>query len=149
MLNIRINNDIESFRSDFFKGLSLRECIFGGIGMTAGIAVVASLVLCAHVPIDAATFFGIPVAAPIILCGFVQVNGMHLFEYASRALSVYRSGPLAYHTETEKFHLSPLPRKKGEPFIKESTKTEISGAIGKTEEFLKERMQTEETDEHI
>lgn len=144
MSSIRINNDIESFRSDFFKGLSLRECIFGGAGITAGIAVVAILTIYAHVPVDAATFFGIPVAAPIILSGFVKVNGMHLSEYVMRMISVRRAKPLVYHTQTEMIRLSKLPGKKkkdGGTFMTEAARAERASALLKTEEMLKKTME--------
>ena len=31
-----INPDVAAFKDDFFKGLSLRECVFGGIALLAG-----------------------------------------------------------------------------------------------------------------
>lgn len=32
-----INPDVAAFKDDFFKGLSLRECVFGGIALLAGV----------------------------------------------------------------------------------------------------------------
>ena len=53
-----INPDVAAFKDDFFKGLSLRECVFGGIALLAG----AGGILLLHF------YLGVGINTAITLC---------------------------------------------------------------------------------
>ena len=69
-----INPDVAAFKDDFFKGLSLRECVFGGIALLAGAGGILLLHFYFGVGINTAITLCMPVIGIIGLCGFYQKN---------------------------------------------------------------------------
>ena len=94
----QINQDIDAIKDDFFKGLTLRECIYGGIAFVFGVGLIIGLIYGAGVDSSIAIFFGIPIIAVIGLCGFYTLNGMTLVEMIKKKLHIIFSKPLTYHT---------------------------------------------------
>ena len=82
-----INPDVAAFKDDFFKGLSLRECVFGGIALLAG----AGGILLLHF------YFGVGINS---LCGFYQKNGMTLVQLVRSSIRLILQKPYVYETCT-------------------------------------------------
>ncbi len=95
-----INPDVAAFKDDFFKGLSLRECVFGGIALLAG----AGGILLQHfyfgVGINTAITLCMPVIGIIGLCGFYQKNGMTLVQLVRSSIRLIFQKPYVYETST-------------------------------------------------
>ena len=84
-----INPDVAAFKDDFFKGLSLRECVFGGIALLAGAGGInTAITLC------------MPVIGIIGLCGFYQKNGMTLVQLVRSSIRLILQKPYVYETCT-------------------------------------------------
>ncbi|MCM1244707.1 MAG: PrgI family protein [Roseburia sp.] len=94
----QINQDVAAFKDDFFKGLSIRECIYGGAALIAGTTVILSLIFLFDKNINFAITVGIPFIGIIGLCGFYQKNGMTLPMIVKRQISIMRQKPLTYRT---------------------------------------------------
>ncbi len=94
----QINQDIDAIKDDFFKGLTLRECIYGGIAFGIGVGFIIGLIYGVGVDSSIAIFLGIPIIAVIGLCGFYTLNGMTLVEIIKKKLHIVFSKPLTYHT---------------------------------------------------
>lgn len=95
-----INEDILGYQNDFFKGLSLRECIFGVVALVAGVGTMLVLIFIFHVWLNIAVTIGVPIIAMIGLCGFYHKNDMTLAQYWKARRRVKKSKPLVYATET-------------------------------------------------
>ena len=94
----QINQDVAGFKDDFFKGLSLRECIYGGIALGLGAGGMLALVFVYKLNINAAIMICMPFIAVIGLCGFYEKNGMTLPKIVKARIRIMRQKPLTYQT---------------------------------------------------
>ena len=95
-----INPDVAAFKDDFFKGLSLRECVFGGIALLAGVGGILLLHFYFGVGINTAITLCMPVIGIIGLCGFYQKNGMTLVQLVRSSIRLIFQKPYVYETST-------------------------------------------------
>ena len=95
-----INPDVAAFKDDFFKGLSLRECVFGGIALLAGAGGILLLHFYFGVGINTAITLCMPVIGIIGLCGFYQKNGMTLVQLVRSSIRLILQKPYVYETCT-------------------------------------------------
>ena len=70
-----INPDVAAFKDDFFKGLSFRECVFGGSALFTGVGGILLL----HF------YFGVGINTAITLC--MPVIGIIREEILQKAVS--------------------------------------------------------------
>ena len=95
-----INPDVAAFKDDFFKGLSLRECVFCGIALLAGAGGILLLHFYFGVGINTAITLCMPVIGIIGLCGFYQKNGMTLVQLVRSSIRLIFQKPYVYETST-------------------------------------------------
>ena len=95
-----INPDVAAFKDDFFKGLSLRECVFGGIALLAGAGGILLLHFYLGVGINTAITLCMLVIGIIGLCGFYQKNGMTLVQLVRSSIRLIFQKPYVYETST-------------------------------------------------
>lgn len=95
-MNKEINQDIGGIKDDVYKGLSLREVVYGVAAFITGAGGVLTLVFVCHVNVNVAITICIPVLAVIGLCGFYSKNGMTLPAIIKRAWRIRRQKPLTY-----------------------------------------------------
>ena len=95
-----INPDVAAFKDDFFKGLSLRECVFGGIALLAGAGGILLLHFYFGVGINTAITLCMPVIGIIGLCCFYQKNGMTLVQLVRSSIRLIFQKPYVYETST-------------------------------------------------
>lgn len=95
-----ITTDVAAFKDDFYKGLSLRECLYGGAALLAGAGGILLLHFYFGMNINAAVTVCIPVIGGIGLCGFYQKNGMTLLKIIQNAVRIARQKPFTYETRT-------------------------------------------------
>ena len=95
-----INPDVAAFKDDFFKGLSLRECVFGGIALLAGAGGILLLHFYFGVGINTAITLCMPVIGILGLCGFYQKNGMTLVQLVRSSIRLIFQKPYVYETCT-------------------------------------------------
>ncbi len=93
-----INPDVSAFKDDFFKGLSLRECLYGGGALAVGAGGILFLHFYMGININAAVTFCMPVIGMIGLCGFYQKNGMTLIQIIRNVVRLARQKPFTYET---------------------------------------------------
>ena len=93
-----INQDVSAFKDDFFKGLSLRECLYGGGALAAGAGGILLLHFYFGININAAITLCMPVTGIIGLCGFYQKNGMKLIEIIRNVIRLMKQKPFTYET---------------------------------------------------
>ena len=95
-----INPDVAAFKDDFFKGLSLRECVFGCIALLVGVGGILLLHFYFGVGINTAITLCMPVIGIIGLCGFYQKNGMTLVQLVRSSIRLILQKPYVYETCT-------------------------------------------------
>ncbi|MGF6990405.1 hypothetical protein M2150_001666 [Lachnospiraceae bacterium PM6-15] len=98
-MNIRVNKDVTEYKNDLWKGLTLRQLVFGGVAVATAIGVVAGAYFLCYVPIDVAIYFGIPPAIIIALFGFIKVDDMTLYEYVQEIWRIKWQEGLCYESE--------------------------------------------------
>jgi hypothetical protein len=75
-MEIKINKDIRQYSEAVFFGLSLRQCIFVGLG--GAIGVTASVFLYRVLPLEILSILCVFIAAPFASFGFIRYHGMSL-----------------------------------------------------------------------
>ena len=93
-----INQDVSAFKDDFFKGLSFRECLYGGGALAAGAGGILLLHFYFGLNINVSVTFCMPVIGIIGLCGFYKKNGMTLIEIIRNVIRLIRQKPFTYET---------------------------------------------------
>lgn len=89
-----INQDIDLYRSDFFKGLSMRETGWGVIAFISGIGIMLFLTLYLKIPTQISTLLGMPIILVIGINGFYKKNNMTFYEMIKKKISIKRQKPL-------------------------------------------------------
>lgn len=114
-MNKEINQDIGGIKDDFYKGLSLREVVYGVAAFLAGAGGVAAMVFVYHVNVNIAITVCIPVLAVIGLCGFYSRNGMTLPAIIKKAFRLKRQKPLTWCSRQgeKESSIKPEPEAKG------------------------------------
>lgn len=95
-----INPDVAAFKDDFFKGLSLRECVFGGSALLTGAGGILLLHFYFGVGINTAITLCMPLIGMIGLCGFYQKNGMTLVQLIKSSIRRLFQKPYVYETRS-------------------------------------------------
>ncbi len=86
------------FKDDFYKGLSLRECLYGGTALFVGVGGMLALIFGYKVNVNVAVIISMPFIAVIGLCGFYEKNGMTLPKIVKAHIRILRQKPLTYQT---------------------------------------------------
>ena len=73
-----INPDVAAFKDDFFKGLSFRECVFGGSALLTGVGGILLLHFYFGVGINTAITLCMPVIGIICNSGFSDYINLNL-----------------------------------------------------------------------
>ncbi len=106
----KINQDVAGYKDDFFKGLTLRECIFGGTALGLGVGGMLILIFIYNFSINAAIMICIPLIAAVGLCGFYEKNGMTLPQIVKAFIRIKKQKTLTYQTcrpeESQRYYLA-------------------------------------------
>ena len=94
----QINPDVAAFKDGVFKGLSLRECIYGGSALLLGAGGILLLYFYFDFNINVAITTMMPVIGGIGLCGFYQKNGMTLTVIIKNQIRLLLQKPYTYET---------------------------------------------------
>lgn len=87
-MNTPINEDFDKYKDDFFKGLTLRETLWGGAAALVGIFLMLFLILYLKWNSFVATGIMMPFVIVIGLNGFYNKNGMTLHTYIKRKTKI-------------------------------------------------------------
>jgi len=100
-VQIPVNKDIDDYKDDFFKGMTLRQTTMCVLTLAVG---VGCYFLCNGVlrlPQTVSLYLVFPAALPFAAAGFVKIDGVSPFEYLKRRRAVtrrplYRYQPLVF-----------------------------------------------------
>ena len=97
----QINPDVIAFKDDFFKGLSLRECFYGGSAIAVGVGLILLLHFYCKWNINAAITIAMPLIGLIGLCGFYHKNDMTLIQYIREMIRIGKQKTLTFESGHE------------------------------------------------
>ncbi|MCD7957413.1 MAG: PrgI family protein [Lachnospiraceae bacterium] len=100
-MQIPVNKDIDDYKDDFFKGMTLRQTTMCVLTLAVGIG---CYFLCNSVlglPQTISLYLVFPVALPFAAAGFLKIDGMPPLEYLKRRREVtqtalYRYRPMVF-----------------------------------------------------
>ncbi|MCD7884276.1 MAG: PrgI family protein [Lachnospiraceae bacterium] len=100
-MQIPVNKDIDDYKDDFFKGMTLRQTTMCVLTLAVGIG---CYFLCNSVlglPQTVSLYLVFPVALPFAAAGFLKIDGMPPLEYLKRRREVtqtplYRYRPMVF-----------------------------------------------------
>ena len=92
---IQVNENIDEYREDFYKGLTLRQTLFAGGAVAAGAAAFLFLNIIIGLPQSVALYAALPVVFPIAAAGFLKIHGMTLSQYL-KARKRVRENPVYF-----------------------------------------------------
>ena len=86
-MQIPVNKDLDSYKDDFFKGLTLKQTALSIISVAAGTGtfLFASYVL--KLEQSVSFYLALPVVLPIAASGFLRIHGMTPLEYLKKRRS--------------------------------------------------------------
>lgn len=138
---IPVNQDIDSYKDDFFKGLTMRQTLFAVAAVVVSGGLLAFFLIYLKLNASVAMYLTLPVAFPIIAVGFIKIHGIPLGEYLKRKKKVQQQSSFFYQPEMVFWaNQGMLPKEETE---------EMSGGKNRNQNNGKERkkfyLETEET----
>lgn len=96
---IPVNQDIDSYKDDFFKGLTMRQTLFAVAAVVVSGGLLAFFLIYLKLNASVAMYLTLPVAFPIIAVGFIKIHGIPLGEYLKRKKKVEQQSSFFYQPE--------------------------------------------------
>lgn len=94
-----INQDIDKYKDDFFKGLTMKETMWGAGGFMVGAVLIGLQYFLLHIPVTIAVFFALPFIAILCINGFFQKNGMSFIQLTLLKIKISKSPTLVYRCD--------------------------------------------------
>ena len=83
-MQIPVNKDLDSFKDDFFKGLTLKQTALSIVSVAAGTGTFLLGSYVFHLSQSVSFYLALPVVLPIAASGFLRIHGMTPLEYLKR-----------------------------------------------------------------
>ena len=80
-MQIPVNKNIDHYKDDFFKGMTMRQSIFGIATVAAGSVAFLFFYLYLKLPVLPSVYLMLPVALPVAIAGFLRIDGKTPGEY--------------------------------------------------------------------
>jgi len=138
---IPVNQDIDSYKDDFFKGLTMRQTLFAVAAVVVSGGLLAFFLIYLKLNASVAMYLTLPVAFPIIAVGFIKIHGIPLGEYLKRKKKVEQQSSFFYQPERVFWsNQGMLPKEEGEEMSDMKNRNQNGG-----KERKKFYLETEET----
>ena len=85
---IPVNQNIDEYKDDFYKGLTLRQSVISLVTVAVGVLVYLALTGLFGLPQTLALYMTLPVVFPIAAYGFLKIHGMNIAEYLRKSSAV-------------------------------------------------------------
>ena len=83
-MQIPVNKDLDSYKDDFFKGLTLKQTALSIVSVAAGSGTFLFGTYILHLEQSVSFYLALPVVLPIAASGFLKIHGMTPLEYLKR-----------------------------------------------------------------
>lgn len=91
-----INQDIDKYKDDFFKGLTMKETLWGASGFLVGVILIGLQYFVLNVPVTIAVFLALPFISVFAINGFYSKNGMSFIQLTILKFKISKSPTLVY-----------------------------------------------------
>ena len=98
-MQIPVNKNLDEYKDDFYKGLTLKQTVLSVLTVSVGTGVFLVLYSICGMGQTAALYLAVLAALPLAASGFLKVHGMSLPEYFRRKREV--TGQVIYRFEPE------------------------------------------------
>ena len=98
-MKVQVNQNIDSYKDDFFKGLTFRQTAVSVIGVSVGAGIFLVLTRAAHLNQTDTVYILFPVVFPIIASGFLKIHGMDLKTFFLQRMKMQKMKALYYSPE--------------------------------------------------
>jgi len=85
---IPVNQNIDEYKDDFYKGLTFRQSVISLVTVAVGVLVYLALTGLFQLPQTLALYMTLPVVFPIAAYGFLKIHGMNIAEYLRKSSAV-------------------------------------------------------------
>lgn len=140
-MKVQVNQNIDSYKDDFFKGLTFRQTAVSAIGVAVGAGIFLVLTRVAHLNQTIAVYILFPVVFPIIASGFLKVHGMDLKMYFLQRMRMQKMKALYYAPETLAVGEDGAGMKHAKPAVSEDVFLEDMTSIKDLEDFTRKKME--------
>lgn len=80
-MQVPVNKDLDSYKDDFFKGLTLKQTALSIVSVAAGTATFLIGTYLLHLEQSVSFYLALPVVLPIAASGFLNIQGMTPVQY--------------------------------------------------------------------
>ena len=161
---VPVNQNIDSYKDDFFKGLTMRQTLFAVAAVAVSGGLLTFFLIYLKMNASLAMYLTLPFAFPIIAAGFVKIHGIGLSDYLKRKKKVQdqpsfffqpemifwsNQGLIPSDEETdEQVNKEEEPGKSLKKFYLETEET-VSGELGRMTETAASEVKNVESNEGI
>lgn len=90
-MQIPVNKNIDHYKDDFFKGMTMRQAIFGIATVTAGAAAFLFFYIYLELPAMVSVYLMLPIAMPVAAVGFLKIDGKSPGDYLKKRRRTVRT----------------------------------------------------------
>lgn len=83
-MQVPVNKDLDSYKDDFFKGLTLKQTALSIVSVAAGTGTFLFGTYILKLDQTVSFYLALPVVLPIAASGFLRIHGMSPVEYLKR-----------------------------------------------------------------
>lgn len=87
-MQIQVNKNLDEYRDDFYKGLTLKQTVLSVLTVVVGTGVFLVFHKVCGIGQTTALYLSFPVALPVAVSGFLKIHGMTFSEYLKKKRSV-------------------------------------------------------------
>ena len=81
---VPVNQNIDDYKDDFYKGLTLRQSVISIVTVAVGVLVYLVFTGVLYLPQSLSLYMTLPVVFPIAAYGFLKIHGMNIAEYVRK-----------------------------------------------------------------
>lgn len=139
-MQIPVNKDIDDYKDDFFKGMTLKQTAMCALTVTVGSAVFFLCSVVLKLPQTVSTYLVFPAALPFAAAGFWKQDNMSIAEYIKKRrevarVPVYRYRPLLFGMPEEDTGSGPKKSRPEDGTKKRAGKKDRKCLLGPNEEM--------------
>ena len=98
-MQVQVNKDLDSYKDDFFKGLTLRQSALSLIAISLGCLTYLFGTYILHLEAAVSFYLALPIVLPIAATGFLKIHGMTPLEYVKRRRGALKREKYVYLPE--------------------------------------------------
>jgi len=113
-MQIPVNKNIDNYKDDFFKGLTMKQTLFAAMTLAVGVGVFCLMNMFFHLDATLSIYLSVPFCVPVAALGFLRPHGMSMREYSRRKKEI-KAVPILYfepdylRLDVQDYYLNEMP----------------------------------------